>query len=125
MRYRATALIIRDGRVLLVKDKGRHDYSMPGGGFKPGESTIQGTIREVNEELKLKTVSATRLEFCDLEGKRGYHKVCLLVVEGEPHIDHKELDGYIWWDMKEQLPLQGHVKYILSKYESRNVTSSV
>ncbi|MDO9333604.1 MAG: NUDIX domain-containing protein [Dehalococcoidales bacterium] len=116
-RYRATALIIRNDKVLLVRDKGRHDYSMPGGGFKPRESTIQACIREVAEELKMKVISATRLRSCDHEGERAHHKVSLLVVEGIPHIDHKELDGFIWWDMKEKIPLQGHVKSILRKYK--------
>jgi ADP-ribose pyrophosphatase YjhB (NUDIX family) len=120
-RYRATALIIRNDKVLLVRDKGRHDYSMPGGGFKPRESTIQACIREVAEELRMKVISATRLRICDLEGQRAYHKVGLLVVDGEPHIDNKELDGCIWWDMKEKLPLQGHVKYILRKYKGMNL----
>jgi 8-oxo-dGTP pyrophosphatase MutT (NUDIX family) len=119
MRYRATALIIRNNKVLLVKDKGRHDYSMPGGGFKPKESTIQAAIREVQEELKLKATSAKRLRFCDLEGKRANHKVCILAVEGEPRIDHKELSGYLWWDMKQEIPVQGHVKYILKKYGNK------
>jgi 8-oxo-dGTP pyrophosphatase MutT (NUDIX family) len=50
--YRATALIVRNNKILLVRDRGRHDYSMPGGGIKPRESTIQACIREVEEELK-------------------------------------------------------------------------
>ncbi len=115
-RYRATALIIKDGKVLLVKDKGRHDYSMPGGGFKHGETTIEAGIREIREELRLTPTSATRLRQCDLKGQRAYHKVVLLTTEGEPHINHGELSEYIWWDMEHQIPLQGHVKYILSKY---------
>jgi ADP-ribose pyrophosphatase YjhB (NUDIX family) len=126
-KYRATALVIRNSKVLLVRDKGRHDYSMPGGGFKPGESTIQACIREVEkEELKVKVISATRLRNCDLEGQRAYHKVALLVVEGEPHnIDYKELDEFMWWDMKEKIPLQGHVKYILSKCKGLNISDYI
>lgn len=120
-RYRATALVIRDGKVLLVRDKGRLDYSMPGGGFKPNESTLQACIREIFEELHLKTISATRLRNCDLHGQRANHKVSLLIVDGEPHdIDHKELDGFLWWDMKKKIALQGHVLYILNKYRERN-----
>ena len=92
---------------------------MPGGGFKPKESTIQAGVREVTEELRLKVISATRLRYCDLQGKRANHKVCMLVVEGNPHIDHKELDSFIWWDMKQNIPLQGHVKFILSQYQNR------
>jgi ADP-ribose pyrophosphatase YjhB (NUDIX family) len=124
--YRATALIIRNDKVLLVRDMGKSDYSMPGGGFKPKESTIQACIREVSEELKMKVISATRLRVCDLEGQRAYHKVGLLVVEGEPHdIDYRELDGFIWWDMKEKIPLQGHVKYILNKYKGLHISDYI
>ena len=93
---------------------------MPGGGFKPKESTIQAAVREVQEELKLRVISATRLRFCDLDGRRAYHKVCLLSVEGDPHIDRAELNGYIWWDMRQKIVVQGHVKYILNKYRNRD-----
>lgn len=119
-RYRVTSLIIKDGKILLVQDKHRHDYSMPGGGFKANESTIQAGIREVFEELRLRAISAERLRYCDFEGQRARHKVCLLKVEGTPHIDTKELEGYIWWDMESNIPTQGHVKKILHEYKKRN-----
>ncbi|MDO8637313.1 MAG: NUDIX domain-containing protein, partial [Dehalococcoidia bacterium] len=119
-RYRATALIIRDGKILLVKDKGKPDYSMPGGRIEAKEQTLQTGIREVYEELKLRTIQATRLRYCDVIGKRANHKVCMLVVEGEPHIDRSELDSFLWWDMKQNIPLQGHVNFILNTYKSRN-----
>jgi 8-oxo-dGTP pyrophosphatase MutT (NUDIX family) len=119
MRYRATALVIKDGKVLLVRDRHRHDYSMPGGGFRTDESTIMAGIRELMEELHLKTVSAERLHYCDFKGKRAYHKVCFLTVEGEPRINRHELSAYTWWDMKEDIPLQGHVKKILHEYHKK------
>ena len=103
-------MVIRNGKVLLVRDRHKHDYSMPGGGFKTDESTIVAGIRELMEELRLKTVSAKRLRYCDFKGKRAYHKVCLITVEGEPHINRHELSAYIWWDMRKHIPLQGHVK---------------
>ena len=117
-RYRATVVIFRDNKVLLVKDKGRDDYSMPGGGFKKGESTIQAGIREVTkEELGgLTVLSAERLRQCDFEGRRAKHKVVELVTEGTPYIKGKhELDEVIWWDMKSKINAQGHVYYILNK----------
>jgi len=117
--YRATAVVMRDDKVLLVRDRGRHDFSMPGGGFKyRGESTVQAGIREVcDEELGgVRVLSAKRLRRCDLDGERAYHKVCQLVITGEPYINQpKELDKVIWWDMKSRLPVQGHVRYILKK----------
>jgi ADP-ribose pyrophosphatase YjhB (NUDIX family) len=117
-RYRATVVIFRDDKVLLVRDKGRHDFSLPGGGFKYNETTIQAGIREVcgEETGGTKVLSAERLKYCDLDGKRAYHKVCLLTIEGEPYIKRpREIDKIIWWDMKSKIPVQGHVKYILGK----------
>lgn len=119
-RYRATALVIRNDKVLLVRDKGIQKYSMPGGEINPKETTLMAGIRELYEETKLRTVSAERLRYCDFEGQRAKHKVCLLRVEGNVHINHKELDGYIWWDMKKHTPKQGHVNKILHEYKKRN-----
>ena len=119
-RYRATVVVIRDGKLLLVRDKGRHDFSMPGGGFHKGESTVQASIREVGEELGLKSISAVRLRDCDLDGERAHHKVCQLTIQGDPYIRQPhEIDKIIWWDMKSALPVQGHVKYILSTFTER------
>lgn len=115
-RYRATALIFKNGRLLLVRDRGKKHYSMPGGGFKKNESTITAAIREIAEELGLKVTAAERLKQCDFEGQRAKHKVCLLETEGSIHIDRKELSEYLWWDMKETIPVQGHVKKILHEY---------
>ena len=116
-RYRATVLATQDGKVLLVRDKGHRDFSMPGGGFKHGESTLQAGTRELGEEVGgLTIVSAERVRQCDLEGARAKHKVIRVEVQGHPHIrQHHEIDKVIWWDMKSSLPVQGHVKYILSK----------
>lgn len=116
-RYRATVVIFRDGKVLLVKDKGRDDWSLPGGGFKKGETTIQAGIREVNEELGVKTVSAERLRQCDFEGRRAKHKVVALMLEqnAKPSIRSKEISDFTWWDMKSPLKAQGHIGYILNK----------
>ena len=123
-RRRVTSLIIKDGKILLVKDKRRHDYSMPGGGIKRQENTLIAGIRELYEETKLNTVLAERLRYCDFIGERANHKVCFLVVEGEIHLDNKELDKFIWWDMKSDIPVQGHVKKILIEYKKRNPSLS-
>ena len=116
-KYRATVVIIDNGKVLLVRDSGRHDFSLPGGGYKKGESTIQAGPREVFEELGIKAHSVERLRQCDLDGQRAYHKVCKIVMDNEqkPYLKSKEIDKFIWWDMQSSIPVQGHVKYILGK----------
>ncbi|QDP97029.1 NUDIX domain-containing protein [Microlunatus elymi] len=68
MRERVAALIQRDGRLLMVRQRargasGRHDGSLyrtpPGGEIEPGESAEQAVAREVMEEVGL-TVTSTR-----------------------------------------------------------------
>ncbi len=117
MRYRATAVIFDGDKVLLVRDRGRKDFSLPGGGFKRRESTIQAAVREVCEELGIKAVSVERLKNCDLDGQRAYHKVCQVAMDRDrsPFLKSHEIDKFIWWDMKSKVPVQGHVKYILGK----------
>lgn len=127
-RYRATVVIIRDNKILLVRDKGKKDYSLPGGGFKKDETTIQAGIREacIEELGGLTVVSAERLYFCDLpNGRRANHKVCRLTVKGDPYIKRTyEIDKIVWWDMNSKIPIQGHVKYIVSILKERGIVKS-
>jgi len=51
MRTRGTAVVIKDGKVLMVRDKGKHRYSLPGGGINKNEPTVSAAAREVYEEL--------------------------------------------------------------------------
>lgn len=115
--YRATVIAIQDGKVLLVRDRGRKDFSLPGGGFKKGESTIQAGVRELGEEVGgLTVLSAERLRRCDFEGRRAKHKVCLVCARGDPYVrQHAEIDKVVWWNRRSAIPLQGHVERILSK----------
>lgn len=115
VRYRATAVVIRDGKILLVRDRGRHCFSLPGGGFKGRESTVQAGIREVYEELGLRTTSAKRLRYCDFMGRVSKHKVCLLETSGRPYLRSKELDRFVWWDMRKKLTVYGHVVYVVKR----------
>ncbi len=116
-RYRATAVVLRTNKILLVRDKGLAEYSLPGGGFKQGESTLQAVSRELLEELLgISIVGLSRQRCWDLDGRRAHHKFALVVIEGEPIIRQTyELDDVKWWDGRSNLPVQGHVKYILSK----------
>jgi ADP-ribose pyrophosphatase YjhB (NUDIX family) len=120
-RYRATAVVIQNDKVMLVKDNMRElQWSMPGGGFKhKEESTIEACIREVTKEEigGLRILSAERLRQCDFEGQRAKHKVAKLVVDGNAYVKdkHELKDEIYWWDMKSKIDAQGHVYYILNK----------
>ncbi|MEU9301188.1 NUDIX domain-containing protein [Streptomyces sp. NPDC048269] len=64
-RRRVAAVIIRDGRVLMVRERGpgptgRHDgpeyWTLPGGGLEAGEEPEDAVRREVAEEVGLRAL---------------------------------------------------------------------
>jgi 8-oxo-dGTP pyrophosphatase MutT (NUDIX family) len=117
LRKRGTAVVIRQGRVLLVRDRGKHRFSLPGGAIKRGEPTASAAARELYEELGLHPSKVTRLRHCDFKGAVSEHKVCLIQASGEPHLRGHELDKFIWWDMKQPVPVYAHVKHIIKKIQ--------
>ena len=57
-RKRAAAVIVRDGRVLMVHERSRRSgggewWTLPGGGLEPGETPEEAVRREVFEETGL------------------------------------------------------------------------
>ena len=115
MRARGTAVVFRDGKVLLVRDRGKHKFSLPGGGINHNESSMAAAIRELHEELGMSARKAERIFRCDFEGSLSKHKVSLIETDDEPRLQGKELDKFIWWDMKETVPVYAHVKAILDR----------
>ncbi len=59
-RVRATAIIIKDSKVLLMhrKKKGEEYWVLPGGGIEENETAEEAVIREVWEETGLKVLQA-------------------------------------------------------------------
>lgn len=114
-RSRATAVVVRDGKVLLVREAGVHYYSLPGGGIHEGEFAETAAVREIREELGLVAANIERLEECDHAGFMNDHHVCLIQAEGNPLLTGHELDAFCWWDMKDPIALHPHVMAILSK----------
>lgn len=66
-RIRASAIIIKNNRILLIhrKKEGREYWVFPGGGIEEGETGKQTIKREVKEETGLK-VSKAKLAFEEL-----------------------------------------------------------
>jgi aminoglycoside 6'-N-acetyltransferase I len=62
-RERASAVILREGRILMVQieDRGRSWWCLPGGTIEPGESPEGAVVRELREELNLQVVPHRRL----------------------------------------------------------------
>lgn len=102
-RNRATALVLSEGRLLLVRERGAGRWSLPGGGMKKGEDPVTAACRELDEETKLTALSATYL--FHHESPSQHHYVCLLEAEGKVDLLKEEIGDYRWWDGRKQLPI--------------------
>ena len=112
-RLRATVVATRDSRVLLVMDRGRRRYSLPGGGVKKGEPSIAAAARELYEETGL-NCSKIGWQF-SYRGRVQRHRVFCATPVGEPPLKDGELSRYIWWDGKLDLKVEAHVTDILRR----------
>ena len=92
---------------MLVQERGRSEYSLPGGGIEHNEPSLLAAVREIHEETDLK-VSAIRY-IGDLDGRRAKHYVFIAAVYGNIRLQKKEIARYKWWDGQESIPVQGHV----------------
>ena len=115
LRRRATAVVIRDGKVLLVKDRGQSHFSLPGGGVKKSETVLTAASRELYEELGMEALKIVRSPEYDYEGSINQHHVCLVEAAGEPVLRQIAVNGYMWWDMDESVLVLPHVMKILGR----------
>ncbi|HEX9999022.1 MAG TPA: NUDIX hydrolase [Actinoplanes sp.] len=89
-RKRAAAVIVRDGRVLMVHERSRRSgggewWTLPGGGVEPGETPEEAVRREVFEETGLVVGKARYvLEMPYPSGMTSVFSVT--VADGEPRI---------------------------------------
>jgi len=117
VRKRGDAVVIRHGKVLLVKDKGVNKWSLPGGGVHKGERSCQAAARELYEETGLR---ATKIKWLgSFKSPVTDHRAYLIEAEGHVHLKHGgELRSYIWWNMRSPVEVFGHVKMILGYYRN-------
>lgn len=99
----AAAIIVEDGRVLLVRrrvSEGKLSWQFPAGEVEPGESGEQAAVRETLEEAGL-TVSAVKdlgERIHPATGRRMIYVACE-VLGGEAHVaDAEELAEVEWCD---------------------------
>jgi len=102
-RNRATALVLDEGRLLLVRERGAKHWSLPGGGMKKGEDAVTAAIRELEEETRLVPTSATYL--FTYESPSQHHHVCRLETEGKVELRKEEIGDYRWWDGETELAI--------------------
>lgn len=73
MGDRACAVLVRRGRILLVRQRyrGQSIWTFPGGGIAPGETPEAAAIREVREEVGLEIAIERPLRQCPRTGVEG------------------------------------------------------
>ena len=123
IRRRATALVARDGRLLLLREPDDDLFDLPGGGVQDGEPPSAAAARELREETGL---AARRMDYlfdyCEFFGEQGIdhwgqvHSVFRVDATGEVTLsdEHCEL---AWWDGATATPLHTYVWPILSLAE--------
>ena len=76
-RVRPTAVLIEDGRLLIVKQKvsDQRHWSLPGGALEYGETVAQCLVRETKEETGLDVKVKDLLYICDRFRHLDHHIV--------------------------------------------------
>ena len=123
MRKRGTVLLRgRDGRVLLVMDRGHHKWSLPGGGVEGHERSFQAASREMFEEIGLHVRDLKWLGHFD--GAVSRHSMYFAgSYGGSCHLRGHELSRYMWWDTKTYIDAYGHVWEAVKMAKQRGFVS--
>ena len=104
----------RDGCILVVRDKFRPAFMLPGGGIDEGEAPEVAVARELQEETTLTAITVEYLFTHD--GKYNHHHVFSVDADGEVDISRDPLVvEYAWWNGGPDVPVHPHVTEILRK----------
>ncbi|MCY7288990.1 MAG: NUDIX domain-containing protein [Cryobacterium sp.] len=92
-RPRAVAVVVRDGKVLVMKRRldGRAYAVLPGGGIEDGERAEDAALRELREECSLDGAVGDLLLEAEHGGRHASY-FSILSVEGEPILGGEEAE---------------------------------
>lgn len=113
-RERATAIVVRNGLVLIAMDEGADFYFLPGGKIENGELPEEAMMRELHEETGMNLTSA-KFMFNHI-GPSNYHYVFEVEADGEP-APNQEIEELVWWAQSPDQVVHEHTRIILSKYQ--------
>lgn len=115
-----SALIRRDGRILLVREIGPEDpkptWMLPGGQVEAGESVTEALRRELHEETGLDLVGESSLAFLvHIIGPEDSYVAFTFGCEATGDLDPNDPDGYVlaaeWVDEADALRRLGQVDW--------------
>lgn len=116
IRQRATAILMRDEKVLLVRDRNRPSFALPGGGIEANELAISAVARELHEETTL--IASTIAYLFQHGGKHNNHHVFRIQAEGEVNVQRDaHVEEFFWWDRVLEASVYPHVLEILDRFE--------
>ncbi|MBD1853684.1 NUDIX domain-containing protein [Leptolyngbya sp. FACHB-711] len=120
-RRRGTALVDTPQGVLLVAGKSGR-FLLPGGAAEKGESRKAATIRELQEETTLKTISMQYLfsytghiRWRKSGWVRDEHKVFLVEAQGTPQPTH-EIRELRFYQLGDQVRMSEATRAIIDRY---------
>ena len=102
---RTVAVLVKDNKILVQKDRNGNEYALPGGHVKIGETLENGLIREIMEEIGVK-IKCNRLlwsEECFWEWNEKqvhniafYYLIELIFIGGENLIYRPTCEKHKW-----------------------------
>ncbi|WP_165986100.1 NUDIX hydrolase [Streptomyces sp. YIM 98790] len=113
-------VVLRDrrGRLLLVHERGRACWELPGGGIEPGESPREAAVRELREEAG-HDIAAGALRFegfarTRLPERRTLHGAVFTgdAEESAGFVPTEEIAAVHWWDGRSPVPAPGELQTV-------------
>lgn len=109
---KVTAIVVRDGKVLLVRERGKNRFAFPGGDVKKGEQSSEAIARILLNKIGLK---ANRYSWLgSFNSTSAEHKV--YVIEAVGQVTFMRGCGFsesLWWDGKSPVDIYDHIKILL------------
>ena len=108
MRLGASAIILKDKKILLVKRSKDSDtfpekWACPGGRDEPGESPEEVVIREIKEEVNLEFTPSKLFKIWVYKGLKRYR--FLGSFKGQVKLQKEELTEWNWFSYDEAIKL--------------------
>ncbi|MFF1838859.1 NUDIX domain-containing protein [Streptomyces sp. NPDC058231] len=97
-------VLVRDGRVLVTRNRGVDVFYFPGGKREPGESDAETLAREIAEELQSRVDTTTMVHVGTFETRRDYdgctefRMICYTAEYTGPLVASREIAESGWFD---------------------------